>query len=222
MKAQNIVRTYREHSTHPVHALRGVSLTLRKGEFVAMMGRSGSGKSTFLHQLALLDIPTSGSLEIKGVDVLVLSERARARFRLDVLGYIFQDHALIPELTAYENIALPLMALGRTRRRYDADVRELIKRVGLEGKEKSLPAELSGGEKQRVSIARAIVNKPAILFADEPTASLDSAAARTVLEIMRELVDTYGQAIVMITHESEDKRYVDRVVYLKDGLLVDV
>ncbi len=216
---RNLVRTYKAQSKRPVYALRGVTVAFQRGEFVALMGRSGSGKSTFLHQLALLDTPTSGTIMINGTDVATLTEKERAIFRLTVLGYVFQDYALIPELTLYENIALPMMALGITRSDYDADVREIIRRVGLTGREKNLPAELSGGEQQRVSIARAIVNKPSILFADEPTANLDSEAATAVLEVLRELVDRYGQTIVMVTHEPDDRQYVDRVVWLRDGVI---
>ncbi len=219
LKAKGIVKTYNPESVKPVRALRGVSLELRQGEFVALMGRSGSGKSTLLHQLALLDRPTKGYIEIEGRDVSRLNEKERAKFRLDVIGYIFQDYALMPELTLYENIALPLMTIGQTKKQYDKNVRKIIKRVGLEGRENNLPAELSGGEQQRVSIARAIINKPSILFADEPTANLDSEAAKVVLEVMRELVDNYGQTIVMVTHEPDDKKYVDRVLWLKDGKL---
>ena len=140
---------------------------------------------------------------------------------MQILGYVFQDYALIPELNLYENIALPMMALGFSRRQYDGDVREIIKRVGLEGRESNLPSELSGGEQQRVSIARAIVNKPEILFADEPTANLDSESATAVLEVMRELVDKYGQTIIMVTHEPDDKKYVGRAIWLKDGFITE-
>ncbi len=221
LRTQNLVRTYKAQSASPVYALRGITIQFRKGEFVALMGRSGSGKSTFLHQLALLDTPTEGAIEINGVDVSGLTEKKRARFRLEVLGYVFQDYALIPELTLYENIALPMMALGKSKAQYDADVREIISRVGLTGREGNLPSELSGGEQQRVSIARAIVNKPTILFADEPTANLDSEAAEAVLGVMRELVDKYGQTIIMVTHEPDDKKYVDRVIWLKDGIITE-
>lgn len=219
LKTRNLVRTYKADSVNPVHALRGVTISFKKGEFIALMGRSGSGKSTFLHQLALLDIPTSGSIEINGTDVATLREKERALFRLTVLGYVFQDYALIPELTLYENIALPMRALDISRMKYDTEVKEIIRRVGLVGREKNLPSELSGGEQQRVSIARAIVNKPSILFADEPTANLDSEAAEAVLEVMRELVNQYGQTIIMVTHEPDDRKYVDRVVWLRDGII---
>jgi putative ABC transport system ATP-binding protein len=219
LKTKDLVKTYGINTPSPVHALKGVDIELKKGEFVALMGRSGSGKSTFLHQVALLDRPTSGYIEINGIDVSDLSEKERAKFRLEILGYVFQDYALIPELTLYENIALPLIALGQKSSEYHKNVLEIIKRVGLDQREKNLPSELSGGEQQRVSIARAIVNKPQILFADEPTANLDSEAAEVVLTIMRELVDKYGQTIIMVTHEPDDEKYVDRVVWLKDGKL---
>ncbi len=219
LQTKDLVKTYKIDSPSPVYALKGINLSLKKGEFVALMGRSGSGKSTFLHQIALLDRPTSGYIEIDGVDVAKLNEKERAEFRLKTLGYVFQDYALIPELNLYENIALPMMALGQRKSSYNKDVLEIIKRVGLHGREGNLPSELSGGEQQRVSIARAIVNKPQILFADEPTANLDSEAAAVVLNIMRELVDKYGQTIIMVTHEPDDKKYVDRAVWLKDGKL---
>ena len=221
LEAKKIVKTYQADSDMPVYAVRGVDLNLKKGEFVALMGRSGSGKSTFLHQLALLDRPTEGVIKINGIDVADLSEKQRARFRLDILGYIFQDYALIPELTVYENIALPMISLGKSKKEYDKDVKTIIKRVGLEKRVHNVPAELSGGEQQRVSIARAIVNKPAILFADEPTANLDSESARSVLEIMKELVEKYQQTILMVTHEPEDEKYVNRTIWLKDGKLVE-
>lgn len=219
LKVEGLVKTYNENSVSPVHALRGVDMKLRRGEFVALMGRSGSGKSTFLHQIALLDYPTAGYIEINGVDVSKLTQKERAKFRLEVLGYVFQDYALTPELTLYENIALPMMALGKSKKVYDKDVREIIERVGLQGREKNLPSELSGGEQQRVSIARALINKPEIVFADEPAANLDSESAKTVLEVMQELVKKYNQTIILVTHEPDDRKYVDRVVWLKDGKL---
>ena len=221
LQTKDLVKTYKADTPSPVYALRGVDLQLKKSEFVALMGRSGSGKSTFLHQIALLDRPTSGHIEIDGVDVAKLNEKERSEFRLKKLGYVFQDYALIPELNLYENIALPMMALGQRKSLYNKDVLEIIERVGLHGREGNLPSELSGGEQQRVSIARAIVNKPQILFADEPTANLDSEAAAVVLNIMRELVDKYGQTIIMVTHEPDDKKYVDRAIWLKDGKLQD-
>ncbi len=217
LEVKDLVKTYKINSPSPVRALRGVDFSCKEGEFVGLMGRSGSGKSTFLHQLALLDIPTSGNIKITNVDVLKLTQGQKAVFRLKTLGYIFQDYALIPELNLYENIALPMMALGISKSKYHNEIVEIIKRVGLSGRENNLPSELSGGEQQRVSIARAVINKPKILFADEPTANLDSESALTVMELMRELVDKYGQTIIVVTHEEDDRKYLDRVVHLKDG-----
>ncbi len=217
----DLKKTYNPDSPAPVHALKGVTLQVRKGEFVALMGRSGSGKSTFLHQVALLDTPTSGSIKINGKDVAYMSEEEKAMFRLEFIGYIFQDYALLPELTLFENVALPLMASGLSKSEYQDDVSNTIKSVGLEGLEDHLPSELSGGQQQRVSVARAIVNKPQLLFADEPTANLDSESSAQVLETLRELNKEFKQTIIMVTHEPDDEKYVDRVIWLKDGVLQD-
>lgn len=217
LKVEKLTKIYKINSTSPVKAIENVNFTCKEGEFVGLMGRSGSGKSTFLHQMALLDVPTSGYIEIDGSDVSKLSQGERSVFRLKTLGYIFQDYALIPELNLYENIALPMMALGMSKRKYNNEVVKIIKRIGLEGRESNLPSELSGGQQQRVSIARAIINKPKILFADEPTANLDSESSAVVMELMRELADKYGQTIIMVTHEIDDKKYLDRIISLKDG-----
>lgn len=205
----------------PTQALAGVSLTIRKGEFVAVMGRSGSGKSTLLHQLGLLDMPTEGEIIIDGVDVLKLSEAERTKFRLQSLGYVFQEYALIGDLTAFENVHLPAHAL-RNGIHHDEDAiyaRKLLDIVGLSDRLSHYPHELSGGQQQRVAIARSLVNRPKILFADEPTANLDSASSKTVLELFRALNKELQQTIVMITHEVEDERFVDRVIRLRDGLI---
>src|SRR6266567_7714240 len=164
-------------------ALRDVSFDVAPGEFVAIMGRSGSGKSTLLHQLGLLDKPTSGSIGIDGVDVLRLSDGQKTSFRLKHLGYVFQEYALVAELTALENVYLPAFALGLKGREYMARATELLGTVGLGHRLGHYPHELSGGEQQRVAIARSLVNRPKVLFADEPTANLDSVSAQVVLEL---------------------------------------
>ncbi len=219
LEVKNLSKTYHQKSLEPVHALKDVSLKIKKGEFIAIMGRSGSGKSTFLHQVALLDIPTHGTVKIGGKHVSEMSEEHKTNFRLNFIGYIFQDYALLSELTLFENVALPMQALGYSKAEYTNDVISTIKKVGLTGLEHHLPSELSGGQQQRVSIARAIVNKPAILYADEPTANLDSEASAVVLDTMRDLVDNHGQTIIMVTHEPDDMKYVDNSVWLKDGEL---
>ncbi len=148
-----------------------------------------------------------------------MTEEEKSRFRLQHIGYIFQDYALLPDLTLYENVALPMIAQGLSKEDYHRDVMDVIKKIGLEEWINHLPGELSGGQQQRVSIARAIVNRPTILYADEPTANLDSDASRVVLESMRELVDKYNQTIIMVTHEPEDEKMVDEVIWLRDGEL---
>jgi len=219
LKVENLCKTYNAKSETPVHAIKDINLTFKKGEFIALMGRSGSGKSTFLHQVALLDVPTSGTVQINGKHVSEMNELEKTDFRLHFIGYIFQDYALLSELTLFENVALPMQALGMSKAEYESDVISTIEKVGLSGLEHHLPSELSGGQQQRVSIARAIVNKPAILFADEPTANLDSESSKAVLDTMRDLVDNFDQTIIMVTHEEDDMKYVDRSVWLKDGKL---
>lgn len=220
IEAKDLVRTY--EGKVPTYALKGATFSVEKGEFIAIMGRSGSGKSTLLHQLSLLDTPTSGTLRLGGVDVLKFSEKEKAAFRLERLGYIFQEYALIVECTALENVYLPAMALGTVSSKYITRARELLSLVGLGERFDHYPHELSGGEQQRVAIARALVNSPEIVFADEPTANLDTASAATVLELFRQLNAELQQTIVMVTHEPDDKKYVERVLVLEDGRLEKV
>jgi len=198
------------------HALKGVSMEVKPGEFVAIMGRSGSGKSTLLHILGLLDMPTSGGILIEDTDVLKLPEAQRASFRLEKLGYVFQEYSLIPEMTILENVFVPAICLGKENS-FKQRATDLLETVGLGERLNHYPNEVSGGEQQRASVARALINRPKILLADEPTASLDIASARVVLELFKRLNKELGQTVVMVTHEPEDEKYVDRVVWLKDG-----
>lgn len=219
IKVKDLCKIYGKGST-AVRALKGINLEVEPGKFVAIMGRSGSGKSTLLHLLGLLDKPTSGEIYIDGADVSRLSQGERARFRLEKLGYIFQEHSLLGELTALENVYLPAHSLSLAwQNNYKKRAAEMLETVGLGERLKHYPNELSGGEQQRVAIARALINRPSILFADEPTASLDIASAEVVLELFRRLNKDLGQTIVMVTHEPEDEKYVDRVFWLKDGLV---
>ncbi len=219
LEAKNIHKIYNPDSPEPVHALKGVSFALEKGEFVALVGRSGSGKSTLLYQLALLDTPNEGVVFIDGVNVSKLSDVEKTNFRLGNIGYVFQDYALLPELTLFENVALPLVVSGMSLAEVKKKVENTLEKLGLAGLGEHLPSELSGGQKQRGSIARAIASEPKLLFADEPTANLDSISSKQVLEAFKDLNKKYGQTILMVTHEPEDEQYVDRVVELKDGVL---
>lgn len=217
ISVSHLTRTY--PGNVPIKALRDVSFEIEHGELVAIMGRSGSGKSTLLHQIGLIDTPTSGKILIDGTDVLALSENKKSQFRLSSLGFIFQEYALIPELTALENVSLPAMAKGERAATRKKRAIELLGRVGLDNRINHYPNELSGGEQQRVAVARALINQPKVLLADEPTANLDSVSARVVLELFRSLNRELHQTILMITHEPEDKEFVDRILWLSDGEL---
>lgn len=217
IKAQKLVKKFKSGESELV-VLKGLDLHVQKGEFVSIIGRSGSGKSTLLYQLGLLDRPNSGQIIIGGVDVSELSDEERTAFRLNELGYIFQDYALIPELTAIENVLIPLYMQGLKNHEAESQAIFALEKVGLKEKFSNLPSQLSGGEQQRVSIARAISHKPKILFADEPTANLDSETADIVLKTFIEL-HKEGQTIIMVTHEPEYAELADRIVHLSDGII---
>jgi putative ABC transport system ATP-binding protein len=204
-----------------VKALDGLTLDIEKGEFLGIMGPSGSGKSTLLHLLGLLDRPTSGKIFIEGTDVLTLTDYEKTMFRLYKLGYVFQDYALVPDLTVMENVSLPAMLRkDRTEEQWHKDSFGILQKIGLCDRRDHLPRELSGGQQQRVSIARAIVNKPDILFADEPCANLDSENSKIILDLFREINEEMKQTIVMVSHEDWHKEYFHRIVRLRDGKVV--
>jgi len=217
IKVKNLQKVYGQGLT-TTHALKGIDMEVKPGEFVAIMGRSGSGKSTLLHILGLLDMPTGGEIYVENKDVLKLSEEKRAGFRLEKLGYVFQEYSLLGEMTILENVYLPALCLAK-KNNYRKQAVKILETVDLGNRLHHYPSETSGGEQQRAAIARALINSPQILFADEPTASLDAASAKVVLELFRKLNKDFGQTIVMVTHEPEDEKYVDRVTWLKDGLV---
>ena len=203
------------------HVLRGIDITIYAGEFVAIMGKSGAGKSTLMYQLSVLDEPTSGSIVIDGVEVVSLSEKDSTTFRLNTLGYVFQDYALVPDLNAEENVMIPLMMRGNKMSEARAVAIAAIDAVGLAGKYKNLPSELSGGEQQRIAVARAVAGKPKILFADEPTANLDSTSSQQVIDLIASLNRDQGQTIVMVTHEREYALECHRIIHMEDGKIVN-
>jgi len=217
VKGTDLVRRYGEGET-AVDALRGVSVDIAKGRLTAVMGPSGSGKSTLMHILAGLDLPTSGTVEVAGVDIGTLDDTALTRLRRDHIGFIFQFFNLLPMLTAAENIALPLKLAGE--KPDPAWLDELVRTVGLGERLSHRPSELSGGQQQRVAVARALVSRPTVMFADEPTGNLDSTTSGEILGLLRNSVDELGQTTVMVTHDAHAAAIADRVLFLADGHIV--
>lgn len=202
-----------------IRAVDDVSFIVPEGQFVAITGRSGSGKSTLLYQLGLLDRPTAGTIMIDGIDVTALSDNEQTILRLHALGYIFQDYAILPTLTALENVMVPLLMQGLDEKAAEKKAAIALARIGLGDRMHNLPGQLSGGQQQRVSIARAIGHDPKIVFADEPTANLDSETSRNVLDAFLEL-NKEGQTIIMVTHEPEYAALTHRIITLGDGKLI--
>ncbi len=213
-----IVRRFGEGET-AVQALRGVSVAFPRGSFTAIMGPSGSGKSTLMHILAGLDHPTSGWVELAGTRLDELSDHDLTVLRRDAIGFVFQTYNLLPVLTAEENITLPIRIGGRKPDR--AWLEELLTATRMEDRRAHRPSELSGGEQQRVAVARALLSRPEVVFADEPTGNLDTKAGRGVLELLRKAVDDYGQTTVMVTHDASAAAMADEVLFLADGEIVD-
>ena len=233
INVQNLYKIYHEGLESEVRALDGVSLTIDRGEFVAIIGASGSGKSTLMNILGCLDIPTYGDYHLDGTDITELTDRELAHIRNKEIGFIFQGYNLIPALDAYENVELPLIYQGISvwenivlpveldgAKVDEAYIQEVIAILGLEKKLTNLPNQLSGGQQQRVAIARALATKPAILLADEPTGNLDSRTSQDVLGLMKVTGQKFAQTIVMITHNEEIAQLADRIVRIEDGRIV--
>lgn len=218
IQAKNLVKKYTT-GAGDLYALANVSLEIPQGQFVAITGRSGSGKSTLLYQLGVLDHPTSGTLTIADTDIDSLSQRQRTEFRRVELGYVFQDYATIPSLTSLENVMVPLLMQNVPAMQARTKAEHALQKVGLGDKLNSLPSQLSGGQQQRVSIARAIGHNPKIIFADEPTANLDTETSKVILDLFLQL-NREGQTIVMVTHEQEYAELTHRIIELSDGKIV--
>ncbi|MGM0213152.1 ABC transporter ATP-binding protein [Enterococcus sp. AZ109] len=219
VKTHHLTKTYGEGETQ-VHAVNDVSMTIGEKEFVAIVGTSGSGKSTLLNLLGGLDRPTKGRIEVSGKSLEKLSEEELTIFRRRNVGFVFQHYNLVPILSVYENIVLPIQLDGN---QVDTEfVAEVIKTLGLKGREDSLPSMLSGGQQQRVAIARALASKPALILADEPTGNLDSKSSQDVLGLLKQSAKKFHQTLVVITHNDQIAQLADRVIRIEDGKLFEV
>lgn len=215
---KNLVKKFQTGEIELV-VLKSLCFNVPKGQFLAITGRSGSGKSTLLYQLGLLDRPTEGTITIDNQVITALNSESQIVFRRENLGYIFQDYAILPMLTAKENVIIPMMMQGEDENLIEKKAKEALEKVGLGKKINNLPSQLSGGEQQRVGIARAIAHNPKIIFADEPTANLDTESSKVILDIFLKL-NRQGQTIIMVTHEPEYAKLTDRIIEISDGRII--
>lgn len=221
VQTESLVRHYRLGQS-VIRAVDGVSLSIKKGEFAALLGASGSGKSTLMNLLAGLDHATSGSITVEGQNLATLDQGQLAQYRRHTVGMVFQSFNLVPTMTLSENVELPMRFAEVERRERDARVQEALSQVGLSGRLEHRPSEMSGGEQQRAALARALVNRPKILLADEPTGNLDSKTGTEILDLIRKLNQTLGMTVIMVTHERAlADRYADRLIFLGDGKLIN-
>jgi len=217
IRLENVVKIYRMGEVE-IPALRGISFVVEKGEYIAIMGPSGSGKSTLMNIIGCLDTPTSGIYQLNGQNVQEMDDAALAKVRNQEIGFVFQSFNLLPRLTALENVALPLVYAGISKKERVERAMEMLRKVGLEDRAHHKPNELSGGQSQRVAIARALINTPSILLADEPTGNLDSATSKEIMEIF-DTLHQQGHTIILVTHEPDIANHAERLILLKDGLI---
>jgi len=220
LRTESLSKVYGD-AAHPVHALDNVTLSIEEGEFVAIMGPSGSGKSTLLYMLGGLEKPTTGKVWLNDKDISSMTDDALSVLRRTQIGFVFQFFNLIPVLKARDNVAMPLILDGVKREDALRRADEALGRVGLSGRTEHRPAELSGGEQQRVALARSMVTNPAVIMGDEPTGNLDSTASDEVVLLMRKAADEWGRTIIIVTHDPRVAAHADRIVFLKDGKIVD-
>ena len=221
LETKNLVKSFKTGDV-VTEVLKGVTLSIERGEFVAIVGRSGAGKSTLLYQMGLLDEPTGGEVWVDGRNAHKMTEKEKMLFRLYKFGYVFQDYALLPELTAIENVTLPLLMEDYSREKANDLATSALVDVGLGHRLHNLPSQLSGGEQQRVSVARAIAERPEILFADEPPANLDRESSKVVLDILLDLHRKHNQTLIIVTHEEEYWKLAERVITIDDGAIVSI
>ncbi len=217
--AENLVKQYKNGNA-AVSAISDITFQIESGEFVGIMGESGAGKSTLLSIMGAMNAPTSGSFMVDEIDVYSLGQEQRADFRREFLGFVFQSFHLLSYLTVAENVMLPLTTVKASRKQKRAMAEEALNSVGLKDKANRLPSRISGGEKERVAVARAIVNEPPVLLADEPTGNLDNKTTHEIMKLLQKL-NTRGMTIVMVTHSIECAKYTQRILYMSDGLLVE-
>jgi putative ABC transport system ATP-binding protein len=220
LKTESLTKKYGSES-QPIYAVRDLNMSVEAGEFVAIMGPSGSGKSTALYLMGGLDHPTSGHVWLRNQDITTMNDDALSKVRRESIGFVFQFFNLIPVLTAVENVAMPLILDGVPRPQALERAQSVLKQVDLANRASHRPAELSGGQQQRAAIARALASKPAIILADEPTGNLDSRSSDEVVNVLRRTVDDFGQTLVLVTHDPRVAAHADRIVFLKDGSIVD-
>ncbi|WP_299789657.1 lipoprotein-releasing ABC transporter ATP-binding protein LolD [uncultured Shewanella sp.] len=220
LEVKDVSKRYHEGSVD-TQVLNAVDLKVYKGEQLAIVGTSGSGKSTLLHIMGTLDRPTSGSVSMLGEDLYALSPRRQSEVRNQDLGFIYQFHHLLPEFTALENVSMPALIQGRNKKEVESQARELLERVGLGHRLAHTPSEMSGGERQRTAIARALINKPKLVLADEPTGNLDASSGEAVYQLIQELANQLGTAFVVVTHDAKLAARMDRQLQMKDGSLLD-
>jgi putative ABC transport system ATP-binding protein len=220
IQTENLNKIYKL-GTESVEVLKDINVTIRKGEFVSIMGPSGSGKSTLLYLLGGLDKPTSGTVKIAGKELSVMKDKAKSIMRRRDVGFVFQFYNLIPNLDVEENIMLPILLDGKKMKDYKKKLQDILDIVGLTDRRKHTPRELSGGQQQRVAIARALINEPDVILADEPIGNLDSKTGQEVMELLRRINLENGKTIVQVTHSADAASYGQRIIYVKDGRVVE-
>lgn len=220
LKVINLKKVFTDELATPLEVLKNINLNIKCGEYVSLMGESGSGKSTLLYQIGCLDTPSEGNILIDGMDIMNLNDTEKSKLRCEKIGFVFQFYNLIPNLSVEENILLPVIMSGRRISDYKEKLDEILTIVGLKNKKIYLPKQLSGGQQQRVSIARAVIMEPKILLADEPTGNLDSVSSEEILKLFKKLNNEKNITIIQVTHSMEVANYSDRIVYLKDGMIV--